>query len=210
MSLGQQWMNQQLRTSGSIADVYEETATWESSSEVDDSQLFDIAGGVRLWKNLAFGAGFTRTSDTHTADFDALIPDTLEFDSPHADTRTIEGLEREETIIHLSAIWMVPITGRIDIALSGGPSFFNVTQDYVAGMTVTPGESTIADVTTSSFKRSVTGFHIAADGTVRVIRNAGVGFLIRYATAKLDTPELLGGTIDVGGFQGLAGVRIRF
>ena len=209
VSAGQQWMNQSLRTSGEF-EIYEETATWDAPFDIDDSVLFDIAGGYRVWKNLALGAGFTRTTDTHGATLTASIPDTLEFDRPHVETRSVTGLDREETAFHISATWMVPITDRLDIALSGGPSFFTVKQAYVSGMTVAQGTTTIADVTTASIDKSATGFHIAGDATVRIIRNLGVGFMARYSRAKVDTPELQGGTLEAGGFQGLVGARIRF
>jgi hypothetical protein len=210
VSFGQQWMNQQFRTEGSIANVYDETATWEAPFDVDDSQLFDISGGYRIWKNLAIGAGLTRTSDSHAASFTASIPDLLEFDRPHVTTQTIDGLDREEQIVHISAIWMVPILDRVDVALSAGPSFFTVTQSYVSGMTVTPGQSTVGSVATASVEKSATGYHVAADTTVRIIRNVGAGFLVRYAAAKIVAPELQGDNFDAGGFQALAGLRIRF
>lgn len=209
VSIGQQWMNQSIRTTGGF-EIYEEPATWEAPFDIDDSVLFDVGGGYRVWKNLALGASFTRTTDTHDATLTASIPDTLEFDRPHLDTRSVTGLKREETVFHLSATWMVPITDRLDIALSGGPSFFSVKQPYVNGMTVTQGGTTIADVTTATLDKSATGFHIAGDATVRIVRNVGVGFTARYSRAKIDTPELEGGSVEAGGFQGLVGARIRF
>lgn len=209
VSVGQQWTNQSLGTSGEF-EIYEETATWDAPFDIDDSVLFDIGAGYRVWKNLALGASFTRTTDTHDATITASIPDTLEFDRPHIETRSLTGLKREESAFHISATWMVPITDRIDIALSGGPSFFSVKQPYVSGMTVEQGTTTIADVSTASIDKSATGFHIAGDATVRIIRNLGVGVMARYSRAKIDAPELQGGTIEAGGFQGLVGARIRF
>ncbi|HUF24917.1 MAG TPA: hypothetical protein VMN81_12370 [Vicinamibacterales bacterium] len=209
VSVGQQWMNQSLRTVGEF-EIYEEFAKWDAPFDIDDSMLFDIGGGYRVWKNLALGAGFTRTTDTHDLTLTASIPDTLEFDRPHIETRSVTGLTREEKAFHLSATWMVPITDRLDIALSGGPSFFTVTQAYVNGMTVAAGTSALGDVTTASLEKSATGFHIAGDATVRIMRNFGVGFMARFSRAKIDTPELQGGSIEAGGFQGLVGARIRF
>jgi hypothetical protein len=208
-SIGQQWMNQRILTSGDLP-AYEETAIWESSFEVDDSFIFDISAGARVWKNLAFAVGFTRTSDTHDTALNAAIPDILPFETFHSDTVPVTGLKREETAFHISAVWMVPVTDKIEIALSGGPSFFSVTQPFVSGMTVTPGQSTIGSVSTSSISESAAGFHIAADGTYRIIRNVGVGATARYSAAKVDAPGIAGGSIDAGGFQGLVGVRVRF
>lgn len=209
VNIGQQKMNQQIATEGSF-DIYEEAGNWSTSFDVANSALRDISGGVRVWKNLALGVGFSKTTDTHDAVLTASIPDILAFDAPHTDTATVTGLAREETAVHISAVWMVPVTDKIDIALSGGPSFFSVTQPFVSGMTVTPGASTIGSVATSSIEESVTGFHVAIDATFLIIPNVGVGAMARYAAAKVDAPVLKAGTIDVGGLQGLVGLRIRF
>lgn len=208
-SIGQQWMDQRL-VSGASFEIYEETANWEAVTDVDDSIIFDVTAGYRVWRNLALAAGYSRTTDTHDVALAAVIPDTLRFDSPHHETQELTGYDREESAFHLSAVWMVPVTDKIDIALMGGPSFFSVKQAYLSALTVTPGGTTIGTTTDGSISESATGYHVAVDGTYRILRNVGVGAMARWAKATVDTPGLVGGSADAGGFQGLVGVRFRF
>lgn len=208
-SVGQQWMDQSLTSSGSLV-VYEETATWSAPLAIDDSFLFDVGGGVKVWRNLGLGVSYSATNDTHASTLTARIPDVLRFDSFHTSSREIADLKREEQAFHISALWMIPVTDRIDVAILGGPSFFTVKQPYVNNMTVTAGASTINTVATAEIDESATGYHIGVDGTVRILRNLGVGFLARYASAKIDTPQVDPASLDVGGFQGLIGIRARF
>ena len=208
-SIGQQWMDQQL-VSGASFDIYDETGNWEAVMEVDDSTIFDVSAGYRVWRNLAIAVGYSRTTDSHETALAAVIPDTLEFDSPHHETQDLTGYDREESAIHLSAVWMVPVTDKIDIAVMAGPSFFSVKQPYLAEITVTSGGTTIGTTTDSTVSESATGYHFAVDGTYRILRNIGVGGMLRYAAAKVDAPGIVGGSIDAGGFQALIGARFRF
>lgn len=207
VNLGRQWMTQSFTTAGS-QPIYLEIASWEASLDIDDSVVFDIGAGYRVWKNLAVAAGFSRASDTHTSPFAASVPDIVAYDAPHATRREI-GLKREEQAFHLSAVWIVPITDNLDVAVSAGPSFFSVTQPFVSGMTVAPGTSDAAAVT-SSIKSSATGYHVAADLTYRILRNVGVGGMLRHSAATVDTPGLSRSTLDAGGFQAFVGARFRF
>lgn len=210
-SIGQQKQSQTLSTSGSFP-IYEETASWSSTLEVDDSTIIDLAAGFRVWKNLALGVGFTSTTDSHDTTLEASIPDTLLFSNPHASSVPVTGLDRSEKAFHISATWIVPVTDKLDIALSGGPSFFTVEQPYVSGMTVTSGGVTVASVEQSSVKESAVGYHVGIDGTFLITRinrvGIGIGAMARLSSAKVDAPVF--GEIDAGGFQGGVGLRLRF
>jgi hypothetical protein len=208
-SIGQQWMDQQL-VSGSSFEIYDETANWEAVMDVDDSIVFDVSAGYRVWKNLAIAVGYSRTSDTGDTSLAAVIPDTLRFDTPHHDTRELTGYDREESVVHVSAVWMVPVTDKIDIALMAGPSFFSVKQTFLSDITVTPGGTTIGTTTDGEISDSAQGYHVAVDGAFRIIRNVGIGGMLRYAKAEVAASRFVAGSLDVGGFQGLVGVRVRF
>lgn len=208
-SIGQQWMDQRL-VSGASFEIYEETGNWEAVMDVDDSIVFDVSAGYRVWKNLALAVGYSRTSDTHDTSLAAAIPDTLRFDTPHHDTRELTGYDREESAFHVSAVWMVPVTDKIDFALMAGPSFFSVKQPFLSAITVTPGGTTIGTTTDGEISESATGYHVAVDGTFRIMRNVGLGGMLRYAKGEIDAPGIVAATLDAGGFQALAGVRIRF
>jgi hypothetical protein len=213
VNIGQQWMGQTVGTSGGLV-VYEEQALWESNLEVDDSIVFDASAGYRVWKNLALAVGFSSTSDSHDSTLEASIPDLLLFDSPHSSSVPVTGLERSERAIHVSAVWMLPVTDKFDVAFVAGPSFFTVKQDFVSGMTVTPGGTTVGSVERSTIDGSATGYHVGIDGTFRVVNfgaaGLGIGAMARYSNAKVDAPTTAVGSLDAGGFHGLVGLRFRF
>lgn len=209
VSIGQQWMDQRL-VSGALFEIYEETGNWEAVMDVDDSTIFDVSAGYRVWRNLAVAVGYSRTSDTHDMSLEANIPDTLRFDAPHNETQELTGFKREESAIHVSAVWMVPVTDKIDVAVMAGPSFFSVKQPFLSEITVTPGGTTIGTTTDATISESATGYHVAVDGAYRIIRNVAVGGMLRYAAAKVDAPGIVANTLDAGGFQAVVGLRFRF
>src|SRR2546422_470457 len=46
--------------------IYGENATIVVPHSVSGGGLFDVAGGVRVWQNLAIGVGYSRFSDSDT------------------------------------------------------------------------------------------------------------------------------------------------
>jgi len=98
---------------------------------------FEADGGVRVWRNLAVGVGVSRFSKETTAAVSAQIPHPFFFNKPRAVSGDAASLTRDETAVHLQALWMVAISRRWQLALSGGPSWFSVGQDLVGDVTVT-------------------------------------------------------------------------
>lgn len=208
VSFGNQTKARTFTVSGS-QPLYDETATFESSVGIGSSTIVDVSGGVRVWKNVAVGLGWSSYSDTSSSTLNASIPDPLFFDAPHARTATADGLEHTEQQIHLSLYWLQPVTERFDIALFAGPTLFSVKQDLLTGVTVPTGGTTIDSVSRTTVDESATGFHAGVDFRYLVMKNVGLGAFARYATAKFDAP-IDGGSMEVGGFQYGAGLRVRF
>ncbi len=209
LSFGNQTKARTFTTSGS-QPLYDETASFESQVGIGSESLLDISGGVRVWKNVAVGLGWSSYSDTSTGTMTASIPDPLFFDTPHSASTTVEGLEHKETQIHVSLYWLQPLTDKLDVALYGGPTFFSVKQDVLTGITVPTGGTTISAVTTTTIDESATGLHVGLDIRYLIIKNAGVGAFARYTSGKFDTTAIDAGSMEVGGFQYGVGLRVRF
>lgn len=209
VSFGQQTKARTFTVSGS-QPLYDETATFESSVGIGSSNVVDVSGGVRVWKNVAVGLGWSSYSDTSSSTINASIPDPLFFDTPHARSASFDGLEHKEQQIHVSLYWLQPVTDRFDVAFFAGPTFFSVEQDVLTGITVPTGGTTIDSVTRTTIDESATGFHGGVDLRYLVVKNVGIGAFARYATAKFDTTAIDGGSMEVGGFQYGAGIRVRF
>jgi hypothetical protein len=186
--------------------LYGETATFTSAQENGSGALFDITAGYKIRPSFGAAVGFSNFKNTSDAAVATSIPDPLITDRPLAATSTVPDLEHSERGIHLQAVWFLPVTDKIDVALSAGPSFFMVKQDVVS-MTVTPGTQT-ANFTPTAEKKTGIGANIGVDGTYLITRNFGAGVFVRFAGAKVDLPSVDG--LGVGGFQAGAGVRVRF
>ena len=209
LSFGGQTKARTYTTSGSFP-LYEETATFESSVGIGAEGLIDISGGVRVWNNVAVGAGFSRYTDTSNGLFNASVPDPILFDTPRPASTTVEGLKHTESQFHVSVYWLQPVTDKIDVSLYAGPTFFSVKQVLPSGFTVATGTATIATITQTEVSGTAVGLHGGVDVRYLILENAGVGLFLRYAQARLDTTLVDGGRMEVGGFQYGVGARIRF
>jgi hypothetical protein len=198
--------------------LYQETATYETSLTTGDGPLFDIAGGYRVFGNLAVGLGVTRYADSHDATVTGLVPDPLFFDTPHSSSLPLGGLKHSETAVHLSAAFMVPlrlpVLERLDVVVFGGPSFISLDKDVLDAVSVAPGTTNLTTATTSSVSGRGTGGHVGLDVSYIAFRTAGVGLgigvFVRQSGATVDVPEVSGGAVKVGGLNYGAGARIRF
>jgi hypothetical protein len=209
VSFGNQTKARTFTLSGS-QPLYDETASFESQVGIGSERILDVSAGVRVWKNVAIGLGWSNYSDTSTGTMAVSVPDPLFYNAPHARSTTVEGLEHKEQQIHLSMHWLQPLTDKLDLSLYGGPTMFSVTQDVLTGITVPTGGTTIASVTTTAVDESAIGLHAGIDIRYLIIKNAGLGAFARYTMAKVDTAAVDGGSMDVGGFQYGVGLRFRF
>jgi len=195
--------------------LFPETGTFRTRQGIDRGGLFDVSGGVRVWRDLYAGVGVTRFSDSGAMEINASVPDPLVFGRPRSATATVGDLKHSETGVHLQATWRVPVTTDIDVAVSAGPSFFSVRQDFVSELTVAEGPGNTAVVGAAGIRRdseSGAGINIGVDGTYLVTPRFGGGIFARYAGGKVTYTRPDGSRLklDAGGFQIGAGVRFRF
>ena len=190
--------------------LYDETATVTSSQKVGSGGLFDISVGYRVWQNIAASIGYTHTGSKGDLNVNGSIPDAVFYDQPHAFTSTLSGAKHSENVINLDAVWMLPVTDKIDVGFSAGPSIFSVKQDVAANLS---GANTVPSA--SREKKTTAGINIGVDVTYLLGKmpglgkDWGVGGLARYTwgSAKLGNS---GEKLTLGGFQIGAGARLRF
>lgn len=195
-------------TVSSNFDLYEELATVSGPRKIGGGPVVDVSAGTRVWHNVAAALGYSYFSDSSSVNLTARIPDPLLFDQPHEQSLSTGKLDHIEHGIHLSAVWFWPVTDKIDVALSAGPSVFNVSDEGVTSVTVQPNTSTVTGVTTGKASRTGAGFNAGVDVTYLVTRKMGAGFLLRYAGGSVDLPTVR--SLNVGGFQTGVGFRYRF
>ena len=215
--------------------LYDEDATFAVRHAASRSGGPDVAAGLRVFGGLAVGVGAARFRTNKTVALTGSVPHPLFYSRAGADrtrkvSQQLTGYGRTELGVHLLVSWTIPVTGRIDLALSGGPSLFVVDHDYVddAGIRISETEFPYENVQVNAgaasagrgVRKRVRGANVGVDVTYHLYRSlepgapfwtVGVGAFARWTTGTSALPELgPAETIDVGGFQTGAGLRFRF
>jgi len=199
--------------------IYDEAATITSTATFTSGSLFDVAVGMRIFRNLTVGVGYHQEQNDTEGQLSGQIPSPVFFNRPRTLSDTVPGLDRKEAATHLNIGWVFPFNDKLDVLVYAGPSFFRLTQESVTNVTI--GEqggnftTVVAQPTTTDVKKSVTGYNVGADATYILWQNdsvrLGAGGFVRFTQASTEV-QMLGSTepTDVGGMQFGFGARIRF
>jgi hypothetical protein len=225
---GAQPQSQTLDASAS-SPLYSETAIVNSAQGIDGGALFDISGGYRIRPAFAVGIGFSVFSKSGEGSFIASIPDPLIRNRRTTLPGSASGLKHREIGTHVMAVWLVPRFAsprfaKIDVAIFGGPSFFQLSQDVMTA--AVPAGTQTVNVTSLREKGNALGGTVGinlnymfaprsgsapASGSAPTSSSAlryGIGIFLRYAGASADLPSA--DNVRVGGFQAGGGLRLRF
>ena len=193
-----------------------EEGDFDARYDVKGGPAIDAGGGVRLWKNLAVGAGVSLFDGKVDTSLTARVPHPFHFARHRAVSGSAPGLTRRELALHVQALAIVPLGDRFAVKLFGGPSFFSISQEVVSAVEFTQeypfDTAAFAGATDTGRSETAIGFNVGVDLGLYFSRHVGVGFLTRYSKASL---EIASGddenmSVDVGGMQVGAGVRFRF
>lgn len=214
-----------------MRDQYDEEATFTARHAAARHAGPDVALGLRVFGGLAVGVGAARFRTAKTVALTGSVPHPLFYGDDRArrvPQQQLAGYERTELGLHLLVSWTIPVAERVDLALSGGPSWFVVDHDYVdidgikLDETELPYDSVDVSVgnPASVRKRWVRGANVGVDVTYHLYRSldpgarfwtVGLGGFARWTAGTTDLPELgPAEKIDVGGFRTGAGLRFRF
>lgn len=220
---------------GSTAILFDETATAALDIPGKQAFTFDAGGGVRLVQNFGVGATYSRYRADRTAELNASIPSPLMY-SDYADVQRTIPLQRTEDVVHIQAVYRIPVTPRVQVGVSGGPSYFTC-RDQLVSQFALQGDFApdfdwlvdVIDISQTTKKESLWGFNAGADVIYLFSTHFGAGVNVRYSHAShqvandfSDTSDLFmegvwGGTgtgqleeMKHGGLQFLGGISIRF
>lgn len=192
-----------------------ERARVTSRYEIPKGAVFDGSAVVRLAGGFGAGVAVTIASATNDLEVRGRVPHPFFFDR----FRDVEGsvaARHAETGIHLLAAYVVPLTPRLHLAVSGGPSRFEVEQRVAERVTVSESypfdTAEFADAPLETVKAGVWGFNVGADVGWMFTRNLGAGGMIRYARANvsLSPTGREAFDVDVGGMFAGGGLRVMF
>ncbi len=197
-----------------LQDINQETTRITASHEVGPRPAFDFAAGGRLKGSFGVGFSLTYLEGTEDARVTGAIPHPFYFNQPRPlDAAT--PLERDDLAVHLHAMWLLPLTRRVQMTVFGGPTWFRVNQSRIASLSVDdryPFDTVgLGVVTRGTQQASHVGFNAGFDTSYFFTRSLGVQGTVRYARGTVTLgPSDRPATLDVGGLQTGGGLRIRF
>jgi hypothetical protein len=211
-------------TSTSTFTIYDEAGSILGTQAYGGGAIFNIGGGVRVWKNLVAALNYTRNSDEMETAVVARVPHPLFLNRPREVAQTVGDLEHVENAYHLSLNWMFPFGENLTLGVGGGPSFVGVSHEFASSASVQeldgpPNYSSVAlsDITFTRGEKTATTVNVGADLTYNLPFDLGqagkvgatVGF--RYAGGDVTLPATTG-DVDVkyGGAQFWGGLRVSF
>lgn len=206
--------------------LFREEAKAEAAFDGKGAGSLELGGGVRIAGRFGVGASLSSTFGHQDARAQFSIPNPFLPRRPAvASFKTSSG--RQETAVHLQAIYLLPARGRLHAALFSGPSYFTLHQDLVSDATGdlsfdSDGNLTL-DLSRAVKKRasaSAWGFNVGGDVAYLLTRTVGVGGLVRFSRATIGLENALEATrtgrkggrvpVTVGGLQLGAELRFRF
>ena len=202
-------------TSAVTFKLHAEDATLDASSKVQIGPVFGVRGGMRVWKNLAIGAGFGVSSTSQRVDVTGRLPHPFMFNQFREVTGTASGLDRFETMFAIEASWLIAVRRRVDMFLFAGPAYINVRQDMAVGIQFTEiypyDTASFTGVESASLSGGAVGVTAGADVAYLVSKALGVGGQLRYSYASATLrPADQPATVGLGGLQLSVSARVLF
>jgi len=192
--------------------LYDEDGSLTTSQKAGGGGFFDLSGGYKVWRNnLLVAVGVSHSGSSKDIAITAQVPDPLEFDRLRSVNASLPGASHSENAVHFSAVWMVPVTDKIDVGISAGPSVFMLKQDLATGLAISEPGPTVTGVVSAKSKKTTGGINLGVDVTYLLTKNKkiGAGVLARYTGGSVKFPGATK-SLTVGGFQFGVGVRYRF
>ena len=194
----------------------DETATLDISTPVKGGGLFDFTAGAMVYENWAAGISWSRHSANSNATFTGSIPDTIFPDNSRVVAGELTDMVHKENWFALLGAYLLPklpgmpkFMENVDIMVFAGPVRAGVEHEIVSNVTVT--ESPSGPVVTADRQvvdKGFWGIQVGADFRYMFTKNIGAGGFLRFSGASGDISEFV--NLDLGGFQGGAGVRFKF
>ena len=201
---------------GFMIELFEEGGNTDVHYPIEAGALFDVGGGVRLWRGLGAGVAISRFVRDGVASTTSLIPHPFFFRRFREVAGNAGGMEREETGVHLHARYDLPLTRRLHLTLMGGPSFLRIDQRIVTEVNYTEeypyDTATFTGVDSRVVDGSATGFNAGVDVRWMFTESIGAGALVRFTRATVDLEPRQNRTIpvDAGGMHIGVGGRFLF
>lgn len=192
-----------------------ETETLTVEHGVKTPLEFNAGAALRIVRQFWVGAQYAMAEMKPSASIAAVIPHPLLFNAPRTVQGSINDVAHKEQNVHVDLMYALPVHA-VDVKVMGGPTFFNLKQNFVSGVMINEtypfDTATFASATTKRLSKAAVGFNAGVDISRLLTTQVGVGGLIRYSRAdvKFDDPDIGKQEVKAGGVEVAAGVRLRF
>lgn len=196
--------------------LYREPTSFLTSYDLPAAVAFDVSGGVKLWRHLGVAIAVSRHEQSGDATISAQLPHPFFFNRLRPLEGTAPSLSRSETTVHVGALWMKPLSRKLLLTLSGGPSFVSYKQDVVSAVAVSEAYPYDSVQLSRAITAQRDGTAIGAFGSGEVYYKltghlaVGGGARFSRATDDVETGTDQSVSIKTGGLQVGGGVRFLF
>ncbi len=202
--------------------AYGEQAQFVSRAEFEGQGHVNAGGAFRVWRGLEVGASYTQVSRSGTAEVTGTVPHPLDVGRDRTVPARTLALPHRQRATHVYASWRVEVRDGWSVALSAGPTYFNLRQGVVANVTASeaggpPFAGVNVHIDTGEHTRNGVGFNAGADFMVILTPagmqpRLGVGYFVRLGLGSIDIPSSADTShaYYVGGVQTGAGLRVQF
>jgi Outer membrane protein beta-barrel domain len=187
--------------------VYGQTATIATTATIPSGGIFDFSAGYRVLNNLGVAIGFSTFSVTGATAGAASVPSPIFFNRPLAVTIPESPAERKDRSVYLLLVGFVPVTDKVELALSIGPSFIRVQQALITSVSIPAGTQNVSP-SQQTQSGTAKGVNVGVDLSYMFIKQVGAGAFMRYNGGSVDLESAPG--LKAGGFQLGLGARLRF
>lgn len=194
-------------TTANSFPLFGETATFETKQSVNTGLMFDVSGARSIgWRSLSIAAGISVFSKSSNAAVTASIPHPAFFNRFRTTNISTDDLSHSQLGIHISAVWTMPLTQNIDVALAAGPSFTRVSQELVQSVAV-DAATQVASPLVVRQTGVAKGGNVGADVRYHITNMYSAGMFVRYVHGTTDLES--SANLRIGGAQAGIGIRIR-
>lgn len=217
------------RTDIANFDFNREVGVIRTTQTLGPYLLLDTGGSFRVWKRLGIGLAVSHAQGRTAGAIEADVPHPFFFEFDRAVMGSRTGLRHQKVAYHFLGQFHIPLSSATLVTVSGGPTYFDVSQELVAEITTSergfPFEE--IDLVSSEVERvsaTAWGYNVGLDLAYWGSRfnifqrlglpdRVGVGIGVRYSWAKPDL-ELRGirqeRALQVGVAHVVGGVRVGF
>ena len=200
-------------------EYFLEPATIETTRRVGGGGLFDFTAGATVIENWTAGISFSRSGGNSDAQFTGSIPDPIETDQFRPVSGAVPEMKHSESWFAFLAGYQLPrlpklpympaFMEKVDFMVLAGPVRAAVTHEIVAEVTVSEtGSGPVVTINRQTVKKSFWGVQVGVDARYMFTSHIGAGAFLRYSGASGDLSDQV--NLDLCGFQGGGGVRVRF